>query len=251
LSAPLSYPVPWDLVAGLTSYIARRRRRDIDDFTRRIVARMPPPPVYEGLERLPADPRFVLVANHYQRKGLWILHPACVLTQAIAARYGPHPAPARWLATANWPPLKFGPFTIPSPGDWVLPRVAHALCCYPVSFSGSNPAFTARTIRALLRDLPSLERPLGIFPEGVAGVAGRISDPLPGAGRLLRRLVDSGWPCVPAGIGDDGSRLTIRFGRPMAAPQLAGAGDPAVLCLQAVEDLIARSRRRSALRPGG
>jgi hypothetical protein len=82
LSGPIQYPVPWRLVAGLTPYIARRRRRDIDEFTRAIVERMQPGPRYEGLELLPDGPRFLLVANHYQRKGLWILHSAAAVTQA-------------------------------------------------------------------------------------------------------------------------------------------------------------------------
>ena len=33
-----------------------------------------------GLDTLPANPSFVLAANHYQRKGLWILHPCSVVT---------------------------------------------------------------------------------------------------------------------------------------------------------------------------
>ena len=103
MSELVSYPVPWDLVFGLTDHIRRGTRRDLNDFTARVVARMDPPPVIEGLEHLPADPRFVLAANHYQRKGLWILHPASVLTQAVVRKYGPLDPPVRWLVTANWP----------------------------------------------------------------------------------------------------------------------------------------------------
>ncbi len=240
MSAPLAYPVPWDLVAGLTPYIARRRRRDIDDFTSRIVARMAPPPVYEGLDLLPADPRFVLVANHYQRKGLWILHTAAALTQAISARYGPHPVPVRWLVTANWPRIHLGPFSFPSPGDWLLPKVAHALSCYPVSLAGSNPAFTAQTIRQLLRDIRTADRPIGIFPEGVAGSAGQITEPLPGAGRLLARLARQGLSCLPAGVCERDGRLTVRFGSPITAHRINAEPDPARLCLSHAAGLAGR-----------
>jgi 1-acyl-sn-glycerol-3-phosphate acyltransferase len=212
MSELVSYPVPWDLVFGLTDHIRRGTRRDLDDFTARVVARMDPPPVIEGLEHLPADPRFVLAANHYQRKGLWILHPASVLTQAVVRKYGPIDPPVRWLVTANWPRWRLGPFSFRSPGDLLLPRVAHALWAYPVSFHGANPAFTAGSLRTLLRELPGLRCPIGIFPEGVAGVAGRIGPALPGIDRLLRRI---GRPVVPARISERARRLIVRFGPPV------------------------------------
>jgi 1-acyl-sn-glycerol-3-phosphate acyltransferase len=212
VSELVSYPVPRDLVFGLTDHIRRGTRRDLNDFTARVVARMDPPPVIEGLEHLPADPRFVLAANHYQRKGLWILHPASVLTQAVVRKYGPLDPPVRWLVTANWPRWRLGPFSFRSPGDLLLPRVAHALWAYPVSFHGANPAFTAGSLRTLLRELPGLRCPIGIFPEGVAGVAGRIGPALPGIDRLLRRI---GRPVVPARISERARRLIVRFGPPV------------------------------------
>ena len=214
MSEPVAYPVPWDLVFGLTGYIRRGARRDLADFTARVVARMQPPPVTEGLEHLPEDPRFVLAANHYQRKGLWILHPASVLTQAVVRRYGTLDPPVRWLVTANWPPWRLGPLSFRSPGDLLLPRVAHALWCYPVSFHGANPAFTARSLRRLLRELPGIGCPIGIFPEGVAGVAGRLGPALPGVDRLLRRI---GRPVVPAWISERDARLVVRFGAAVPA----------------------------------
>lgn len=212
MSEPVSYPVPWDLVFGLSGHIRRGTRRDLADFTARVVARMNPPPRIEGLEHLPADPRFVLAANHYQRKGLWILHPASVLTQAVVQRYGPLEPPVRWLVTANWPRWRLGPLSFRSPGDLLLPRVAHALWAYPVSFHGADPAFTARSLRRLLRELPAIGCPIGIFPEGVAGVAGRIGPALPGVDRLLKRIAR---PVVPARIGEEAGRLVVRFGPPL------------------------------------
>jgi len=212
VSEPVSYPAPWDLVFGLTPHIRRGTRRDLADFTAQVVARMQPPPVIEGLENLPEDPRFVLAANHYQRKGLWILHPASLLTLAVVQRYGALEPPVRWLVTANWPRWRFGPFSFHSPGDLILPRVAYALWAYPVSFHGADPAFTARSLRAMLRELPEIRCPIGIFPEGAAGVAGKIGPALPGVERLLRLLR---LPVVPARISERDSRLVVRFGRPL------------------------------------
>lgn len=239
MNRPLSYPVPWRLIAGITPYIASGRRRDLDDFTRQILTLMDPPPVFDSLDLLPENPRFVIIANHYQRKGLWILHPAAAITQAISQRYGPHPFPVRWMVTANWPRLRLGPLSFPSPGDWLLPKVAHALSCYPVSFAGSNPRFTAHSIRQLLRDAQASDRPIGIFPEGVAGSAGRITQPLPGVGRLLQNLAKLGLPAVPAAISESGGRLHIQFLQPLPAAALIAHPNPDQLCLDAVAAALA------------
>jgi len=233
----ISYPPPWDQVLSLTPHIANGTRRNVDEFSAAIVAKMQPPPEILGLERLPESARFLLVANHYQRKGLWIIHSASVLTQAIRRRYGPGDPPVRWLVTANWPPLRLGPLRIPSPGDILLPKVAHALCCYPVSFAGSNPGFTARSLRAVLRDARTLDRPIGLFPEGVAGSAGVLTDPLPGVERLIAQLARSGMPAVPAGITEHG-RFVVRFGDPIAPERLLESPDAAKLAMAAVATLL-------------
>lgn len=239
LEKPVSYPVPWDLVFGLTNHIRRGTQRDLHDFTRQVVARMSPGPRYEGIEHLPESPRFVLVANHYQRKGLWILHTASAITQGVVQRY-PTIAdpPARWMVTANWPPIKLGKWTLASPGDVLLPRVANALHCYPVTFAGTNPAFTARTIRRILSEAANLQCPLGIFPEGVAGVAGEWHPPLPGVGRLITQLAKRGLPVVPAFVTESSGGLVVRFGAAVAAGDvLQASGDAAQMALDRVREL--------------
>jgi len=209
MSEPLKYPVPWDLVFGLTPHIRHSRPRHLGDFTARIVARMRPEPAFSGLEHLPADPRFVLAANHFQRKGLWILHSAAVLTQAVARRYPLPDPPVRWIVTANWPPVRLFGRTVASPGDWLLPRVAAALHCYPVPFSGANALLAAKTLRRLLRDESAIDGPIGLFPEGSAGHADMIGSALPGISRLLMSL---NRPVIPARIREEGARLHVRFG---------------------------------------
>ena len=231
---PVSYPVPWDLVFGLTRHIYEGTRRDVDDFTSSVVSRMQPPPEFIGLENIPDDPRFLIVANHYQRKGLWILHAASAVTQAMRRRIGPGNPPVHWIVTANWPPIRLGPWRMASPGDRLLPRVAHVLHCYAVSFAKHNPGFTASSIRRLLKDAPNLARPIGLFPEGVAGTAGKLTDPLPGVERLIVKL---GRPAVPVAISET-DRLVIRIGTPVPHAELLAAPDAARLMLGRVAELI-------------
>jgi 1-acyl-sn-glycerol-3-phosphate acyltransferase len=233
----IRYPIPWNVVFSIGPNIWSGVPASVDRFSAGFTSRIRPEPLVLGLEHLPDSPRFVLAANHYQRPGLWIAHVASVLTQVVRRRYGPGDPPVRWIVTANWPPLLIGGRRIPSPGDWLLPRVARALCCYPVAFAGANPGFTAKTLHHMLRDVKTLDRPIGLFPEGAAATAGRISPPLPGVDRLLRQLAKRGWPLLPAGISEE-SRFVIRFGPLVAAEELLETRDPASLTMQRIEELL-------------
>ncbi|HEX4232456.1 MAG TPA: hypothetical protein VHZ07_27580 [Bryobacteraceae bacterium] len=234
---PISYPAPWRVIIGLWPHIVGRTQTSVDDFSAAICASIRPEPIFIGWDRLPASARFVLVANHYQRAGLWILHPAAVLTQMVRKHYGPGDPPVRWIVTANWPRIHVGPLSFHSPGDVLLPRVADALSCYPVSFVGSNAAFSARSLRRVLREAPIADRPLGLFPEGVGGSAGTLTDPLPGVDRLLVHLAKAGLPVQPVGISERG-RFVIRIGQTISAAELVQADEPARLAMCRLADLL-------------
>lgn len=122
------------------------------------------------------------------------------------------------------------------------PKVARALCCYPVAFAGSSPEFTARTLRRLLRDARTLNCPIGLFPEGAAATAGRLSAPLPGVDRLLRQLAKSNWPIVPAGIGEAGvgesRRLRVHIGPAVSASAILDNADPAALAMDHIRQAL-------------
>lgn len=229
--------MPFRIVSQIWPNIRNNTAADIELISRQLFEKFHYDPIVEGLEQLPASSRFVLAANHYQRPGLWILHAAGVLTRLVVLRYGLSNPPVRWIVTANWPPIKLGAWTVASPGDVLLPRVAAAFSCYPVSFSRSNPAFTARSIRRILREIPAGNRPLGLFPEGVLGTADQMSDPLPGVDRLLTHLAKRGVPVVPCGISEHG-RFVIRFGRVIETSDVLRAGDAAEMAMARIRELV-------------
>ena len=230
--------VPWRLIFGLGPNIVDRSPTSVDVFTAGICKVIKPEPLISGLENLPENPTFVLAANHYQRKGLWILFPAAILTQIIRQHYGPADPPVRWMVTANWPRIRLGRLSFPSPGDILLPRVADALACYPVSFAGSNQEFTARSIRRVLREAPRASRPLGIFPEGVGGSAGVLTKAIPGVGRLLTHLAKAGMPVVPVCISEAQGRLVFRIGGVVKTREIIQSSDAAALVLACIQALL-------------
>lgn len=231
---------PWPAIYSMWPAIAQRRRYSLDRFTAAFVDAMPTPPRYVGIQNIPSHPRFIVCANHYQRKGLWIAHPASAITQLMKSRFPIDPA-VRWVVTANWPKWKFGPWQFSSPGDWLLPRVAHALWCYPVSFAGANPGLTARSFRQMLRDVAAMQQPIGLFPEGVAGVAGHIGEALPGVGRLLALLAKQGLAVLPIHIREDHG-IILDIGPLVAPQQIMAASDPAALVMQSIRDLDPATR---------
>ncbi len=236
MSEPIRYPVPWDVISKLGPHILKGTRSDVESVYRGFVSRMQPRPTFEGLQHLPQTTRFVLAANHYQRPGLWIAHIASVLACAMGDKYHSTP-PLRWLVTANWPRWKLGPVTVRSPGDLLLPRVAHAAWCYAVPFAGTNPGMAGRSLRRLIKDTRELPCPIGIFPEGAQATAGTLSPALPGIGRLFGLLAERGWHVQPAGVSEAG-RFVVRFGPPIAANLILRAPDAGELVLSRIGELL-------------
>jgi hypothetical protein len=236
VSKTLQYPVPWDVISKLGPHILRGTRSEVQTIYRGFVSRMQPPPLFEGLDQLPQTTRFVLAANHYQRPGLWIAHIASVLACAMDDRYHAAP-PLRWLVTANWPRWKLGTLSVRSPGDILLPKVAHAAWCYAVPFAGTNPGMAGRSLRRLLKDTADAQCPIGIFPEGAQATAGKLSPPLPGIGRLFTMLAERGWHVQPAGVSEAG-RFVVRFGPPIETAAILEARDAGALILGRIADLL-------------
>lgn len=228
----LRYRVPWDLIIGLGPSIAARKPAPAGDLLHRIFERLQPPPLYEGLENIPARPPFVLAANHYQRRHLWIVHAAAALSDPLRARFPE--APVRWLVTANWPPLRLGPLRIASPGDKLLPRVAETLGYFSIPYAATHPERAAAALRRLLRAAP--QSIVGVFPEGARATAGTPGPPLPGIGRLFRHLALAGIPVLPARVGENGAQFLIRFAEPLTTTRILEAADPGELVMSAIAE---------------
>jgi hypothetical protein len=165
-----------------------------------------------GLENVPSEGPFVLIANHYHRDGLDTYHHGMFITTVIAERR-PLSPDIRWVITSEWYGHRIGPIPIPA---WfirsVFKRVAkvHGLVVMPrrASLAVGRAAALRRIARIAQRE------PIGIMPE--AGGSGILTEPPEGSGLFLQGLSERGVPLLPTGVWEEDDTLIVRFGEPFA-----------------------------------
>src|SRR4051812_18995594 len=66
--AALSIRAPLGFFRSVFPHVARATRASLDEASAALVRELSPKPLIECADLLPRNPRFVVVANHYQRK---------------------------------------------------------------------------------------------------------------------------------------------------------------------------------------
>jgi hypothetical protein len=188
-----------------------------------IVAAVSPPALLDGAENIPERGPFVAVANHFQRRGLWVGFPSALLTCAVERRR-PGAPPLHWAVVAQ---TRLGDGRFPVPGTaWAYREVARCYEMVALPPRREDVLGRARGLRALARlALPPPRgrgEPIAVYPEGERGNADGMVEALRGVGTFLLVLAAGGVPVLPVGFAEPGGRLEARIGVPFLLTRTAG-----------------------------
>jgi hypothetical protein len=210
--SPPNYEFPRLPLAGYGLYLLLGRRRSFLKDSQTVMAANPYPRQVRGLENLPSEGPFVVVTNHYARRGLRTYHCAMFITTVIAEQRPLSPT-IRWIITSEWYGYHFGPIPIPVwLIRWTFRRVGkvHGLLVMPRQ--ASRAVGRAAVLRRIARI--AQRESIGVTPE--AGGSGVLQAPLEGSGLFLQALSERGLPLVPTGVWEEDGTLIASFGEPFA-----------------------------------
>jgi len=231
------YPPSWVIGMGRDALLSRSR--SVRDDAELAVRMLPRPPLADGLDHIPAEGSFVLIANHYQRRGLWIGWAAALLCHSLLTVRSD--LSCHFVITDR---IVRDGTTVPGT-PWLFGRVANIWDFVPVTPPEALDARPDEWRRALRRCLRKLRREdggaacLAIFPEGVRGRTRGLRELARGNGRSLLALAATGVPLLPAAVWEerDGA-LHARFG-PLWWPAVP-AGLPRALDRWAADSAMTR-----------
>jgi hypothetical protein len=171
-----------------------------------------PNPTISGLEHLPREGGLLIVANHYQRKQMWIGWAGGLIANAVND-VRPARAPVRIVVTDSQRVKWFGrEFTLPL-SKWFLGRIAKAWDMIPIPADANDMPGHAATLKLCLNLLGKGEAVL-FFPEGERGNAAGLSEALPGTGTFMA-LASRRAVIVPCGLWEEGEVFHGKFGAPL------------------------------------
>lgn len=239
---PSPYRLPVTALVQLSLSICfGRPRRSLGSDAMWLVATRQPRPLLTGLDLLGTSGA-LLVANHYQRPGLWIGWAGALIAAALYARQPAVDPPLRILVTntqyVTWRGKQHAvPFS-----RWFLRRVAALWGLIPLPAAPADMQGRGLALRMSLRCLKAREVVL-LFPEGEAGSAAELSDALPGTGTFVA-LASRHAPILPVAFWEEGATLRGQVGPPITEQLAALDGHDAAIrhaVMAAIGALLPRS----------
>jgi 1-acyl-sn-glycerol-3-phosphate acyltransferase len=219
-------------------YILLGRSRSLARDAALALRGMPSPPLVRGLDNIPESGRLVIVANHYERTGMWMAWPALLISNVLWQRTGQD---IRWIAIQEWE--SFTLCGIPIPRNWIRRVFERAFSVYGILAMGPDGASHAARAHSMRAAIGALRHgdTLGLMPEGTVGETPELLAARDGAGAFLLLLVSAGAHIIPAGIYEEEGRMVVSFGSSVDLT-------PPCTVLKADRDLWARNTAMAAIK---
>lgn len=213
------YTLPLHLLLNLAWDLLRNKRRSFQTDARRFATGISALHVFGDTPAFDNWPRgWLVTVNHYSRPGF----RAWWIAIAIAAVL---PAEMHWVITSAWTyPDPLRSHLITPLTEWILARIALTYSFTTVPPMPPRPwevARRAEAVRRVLRYVRSATGPVvGLAPEGMDSLTGKLTALPPGAGRLIAHLAAVGLRILPVGIFEDieTGALCVRLGPPYCLP---------------------------------
>ena len=232
---PVQYEFPFSFICRAMVSVLLGRRRDLADDAATALRHVPSPHIVND-NSIPESGSFVLVANHYERKGLSVVWDALAITHAVTRRRADLQGNLHWLMISEWNAYKIGGISLPRglvkwTTRWVFSRIAYTYNLFLVTADEAKVAQRARMVRKVMASLapqrrgerlqrrigPTRDQAVGIFPEAQRSQALAVARK--GAGIFLSSLSRLGLPLVPVGLAEREGVLTVSFGEPLAVSE--------------------------------
>lgn len=206
---------PLGLLADIGSSMLRLQRRSLAADSAALIAATSPRPRCDGLEHIPSTGPLLLVANHYQRPGLWIGYAGALIADAV---WQVRQEEVRMMVIDRVAWTRDGrPASLPG-SRWIFRRIAAVWDMTAMPVGADERQARGAAVRRLVASVAPPPRGRGrvgvLFPEGDSGHHRFLSPALPGVGSLLLLLCTSGVRLAPVGIGEEGGRVVARIGKP-------------------------------------
>jgi 1-acyl-sn-glycerol-3-phosphate acyltransferase len=194
-------------------YISRGRPRSLAVDGMHAFRHVPAPPILRGADNVPEQGPFVLVANHYERPGLWMAWPAVYLSNVVWQRTG---SELHWMAIEEWESFSMGGVRVP---PWMTRVVfQRAYGTYGIIAMPSANAPAAARAGAMRSAVQTIKAGgvIGLMPEATVGPTPELLEAREGVGAFLLLLANAGARVLPVGLFEESARLVAQCGEPFA-----------------------------------
>ena len=209
----MNYPIysyPSHTIAGLVRDVILLRRRGFREDARTCVSRLVPPLQVIRREYIPTSGGHVITVNHYYRAGFAAQWMAIAVSSIV-------PMDIHWIITGELTfPDKWYAFLGMPVSRFILTRGARIYgftAMPPMPPRACDVEARTSAVRAALDYAKQTKEPIiGLAPEGGDQVGGKLTMPIPGAGRFGLLLAARGLRFAPVGVYESDGELCLHFG---------------------------------------